>query len=156
MSNLSNNNQTVEVSGSLAGSKNVAFSTITLNLKELTPSFPSITNGNHNNDNSFRARSGSFYNSTNKVSQSFSNGNYTSSSRSYDRSPTRNDRSSNAGQYDSGVSESKEAPLMSILKNLHKDKISKNPGADYQPHTFAHMPISEMKMSFLSNFPKQT
>ncbi len=149
MNNLSNNNQTVEVSGSLAGSKSVAFSTITLNLKELTPSFPSLTNGNHNNDNGFRARSGSFYN---KGSQNLSNSNY--NSRSYDKSPTRNDR--NSGQFDSTISDSKEAPLMSILKNLHKDKIRKNPADDYQPHTFAHLPISEVKMSFLSNFPKQT
>lgn len=162
MSNLSPHQQTMETSNSLAGSKNVAFSTITLNLKELSPNFPSLTNSPQRESNSSRdSRSSGFYTSfSSKTAQSFSSTSNYNSFKGYDRSPTRHDRQHNPFEAPSSckelTTESKEVPLMNILKNLHKERIKKNPQDDYQPHTFANLPVNEMKLSFLGNFPKQT
>lgn len=142
---MSNLNESVQYSSNNIdrSQKNVNFSTVTLNLKELTPSFPAIGNRN--------------------ISQQGFSSNRTLT-RTFDRSPSRSERvyeqttaSSKDLCYDR-IPDAKQAPLMNILKRLHKDKVphgGDDMAAVSNQLLNSNIPLNDMKFSFLSQFPKQ-
>ena len=127
-------------SSNLNNSKNIAFSTITLNLKELTPNFPSLANNNAHSARNCSSKNG--FSSTRAISRN----------NHYDRSPSRNNPYEPPGSakeltFDRG--DTKDVPLMNILKKLHKDKMNTGSSENLMPNQLMNGSVAEMKFNFL-------